>query len=93
MDKTVWDISYELERILEKVFKQSFSQTRTIFDRSRIEEDMFYDTMHLLIYMFGTEGSEEFLNKYHKYKRINMNKIPNYQEIFEEFSKLIQIDK
>lgn len=91
MDKSTWDISYDLECILEKCFNQKFDHTGTIFDRSTIEEDMFYDDMHLLLHMYGVDGSQEFIDKYFKYKRTNMNDIPNYQEIFEEFLKLIQI--
>ena len=36
--KTIWDVSYELERIAEILFNSDFAHTNTIFDRARIEE-------------------------------------------------------
>lgn len=89
MKKTIWDVSYELEGIVEKKIKARFDHSGTVFDRARIESDMFYDVMHLMLHMFGGEGTLEFQNKYYIYKKVNMNDIPNYQEIFEEFKQLL----
>ena len=74
MNKSVWDISYELEIIIEKYFNCKFDHTETIFDRSVIQKEMFYDVMHLLLHMYGGEGSLDFLDKYYKFKRFNMEK-------------------
>jgi hypothetical protein len=87
--KTIWDVSYELERIAEILFNSDFAHTNTIFDRARIEEDMFYDVMDLLLHMYGSEGTIEFMDKYYKLRNVNMNRIDNFQEIFEEFKRLI----
>ena len=89
MEKTVWQISYELEAIAENRFHAKFGHSCTIFDRSEIEKDMFYDIMHLLLFLYGGDGTIDFLNKYCDLKRVNMNKIKNYQEIFEEFKELL----
>lgn len=89
MKKTVWDIAYDLETIAEKKFGCNFAHSNTIFDRAVIEKDMFYDVMYLLLCMYGSEGSSDFQDKYYELKRINMNEIQNYKEIFEEFKKLL----
>lgn len=89
MKKSVWDISYELERIVEKYFNSKFDHTGTIFDRAVIQKDMFYDVMYLLLHMYGSDGSLDFINKYTIYKRVNMEKISNYEKIFEEFKSLL----
>lgn len=90
MAKSVWEVSYELESILEKCFNTEFNHTGTIFDREIIEKDMFYEVIHLLLQMYGGEGSYDFLNKYLWCKRVSMNDISNYQEIFEEFKTLFK---
>ena len=91
MEKTVWDVSYELERMVEKQFHAEFDHTGTIFDRSRIQSDMFFDVMDLLLHMYGGEGSVDFIDKYYELRGINMDQIPNYQEIFEEFKGILTI--
>ena len=89
VNKSIWDISYELEKVLEKYFKCKFDHTGTIFDRDVIQKEMFYDVMALLLYMYGGDGSLDFLDKYYKYKKIDMEKIPDYENIFEEFKALL----
>ena len=90
MKKTVWDISYELECMVEEIFNAKFDHTGIIFDRATIERDMFYDVMHLLLHLYGGDGTFEFLDKHHDIKRKDMNQIINFEEIFEEFKKLIK---
>ena len=93
--KTIWDISYELEGICEKVFKCDFAHSGTIFDRERIENDMFYDVMALLLHICCKNGEEAlaFVNKYYIFEGMNMSKIPDYADIFDEFKNNIDFDK
>lgn len=94
MIKTIWDISYQLEGVCEKVFKCDFAQSGTIFDRCRIENDMFYDVMALLLHICCKNGEEalDFVGKYYTYKGKNMSEIPNYADIFAEFKDNIDFD-
>ncbi len=89
MKKTVWDVSYELEKIVEDQFGAKFDHTETIFDRSRIEKGMFFDILDLLLHMYGGEGSIEFIDKYLDLRGVNMNQISNFEEIFNEFKQLL----
>lgn len=75
----------------KKRFGHDFAQSGTIFDRSRIAKDMFYDVMSLLLHMYGTDGSIEFLDKYFMYKGLSMNEIQDYEKIFEEFRSLLKL--
>lgn len=79
------DIAYEIERIAEKIFNVSFNHSGTIFDRDLIEKETFYECAALILHLRGNDKSIDFLNYIHKYKRENMNSIPNFMELFEEF--------
>lgn len=85
MNCNVHDIAYEIERIAEKIFRVSFDHSGTIFDRDFIEKESFYECMTLILYMHGNEKTVDFLNDIYKYKREDMNRIPNPIEIFERF--------
>ena len=83
--RNVHDIAIELESMLRKEFGFPDRPRGTIFDADAIESCMFYDVMILLLYRKGTKDSTKFQNDIFKYKGINMNEIPNYESIFEEF--------
>lgn len=83
--RNVHDIAIELESMLRKEFGFHDRPRGTIFDADAIESRMFYDVMILLLYRKGTKDSNKFQNDIFKYKGINMNEIPNYESIFEEF--------
>ena len=83
--RNVHDIAIELESMLRKEFGFPYRPRGTIFDADAIESRMFYDVMILLLYRKGTKDSTKFQNDIFKYKGINMNEIPNYESIFEEF--------
>jgi len=91
MSKSVWDVSYELEVICERKFGMKFDHTNTIFDRSKIEKNMFFNVMHLLLHMDNKNGDEasEFIDKHLDLVDVNMNDIPNYEEIYNEFKTLV----
>ncbi|MCQ2386908.1 MAG: hypothetical protein MJ066_00435 [Clostridia bacterium] len=93
MKESIWDVSYKLETMCEKKFGYSFEHTNTIFDRSKIEENMFFNIMHLLLHMNNNDGdrASKFIDAYLDLFNINMNKIPNYQEIFNEFCEIVKI--
>lgn len=93
MKKSIWDISYELEKMCEKKFNNKFDHTNTIFDRSKIEKNMFFNVMHLLLHMDNVDGDQamDFIDKHLDLFDVNMNDIPDYEDIFEEFSKIVNI--
>jgi len=93
MNKSVWDISYELEKMCEKKFEFRFDHTNTIFDRSRIEKNMFFNVMHLLLHMDNNDGDKasEFIDSHLDLFDVDMNNILNFQEIFEDFCKIVKI--
>lgn len=84
------DIAIELEKIVEKKLGYNFSHSGTFFSADNIHMKYFYDVMHFILYIMGKDGSIEFLNKYYyDAKDKNMDQIDNYEEIFDEFRKLI----
>ena len=83
--RNVHDIAIELESMLRKEFGFPDRPRGTIFDADAIESRMFYDVMILLLYRKETKDSNKFQKDIFKYKGINMNEIPNYESIFEEF--------
>lgn len=50
---------------------------------------MFYDLIYLLLYKKSNHDWYEFADEIYNYKGVNMNKIPNCEEIFEKFKSLI----
>ena len=84
MSYNAYDIAYEIERIAEKTFGYSFNHSGTIFDRDLIEKESFYECVALILHANGNNKFIDFLNDIHKYKRKNMNTIPNFIELFEE---------
>lgn len=87
--RNVHDIAIELESMLRKEFGFTDRPRGTIFDADAIESRMFYDVLILLLYKKGTKNSTKFQNAIFKYKGINMNEIPNYESIFEEFKSYL----
>ena len=92
MKETTWDISYNLEKIAEKIIGSDFAHSGTFFDRDIIEIESFYDVMYLFLHMRGKSGSIEFVNKYYEIKRKRMDDIQNYDVIFHEFMSLLDIE-
>ena len=47
--------------------------------------------MVLLLYKKGAKQGDpyEFMDRIYQYKGVNMNKIPDYEKIFDEFKSLI----
>lgn len=84
MSYNAHDIAYEIERIAENIFGYSFNHSGTIFDRDLIEKETFYECVALILHVNGNDKSIDFLNSIHKYRRKNMNTIPNFVELFEE---------
>ena len=93
MAKNVWDVSYELETICERKFGMRFDHTNTIFDRSKIEKNMFFNVMHLLLHMDNIDGdrASEFIDKHLDLFDVNMNDISNYEDVFNEFKEIVKI--
>lgn len=83
------DIAIELESMLRKEFGFNERPRGTIFDADKIESYMFYDLLYLLLYKKSNKDWSNFANKTFEYKGINMNKIPEYEKIFDEFKSLI----
>ena len=83
--RNVHDIAIELEYMLRDEFGFDCRPRGTIFDADSIELYMFYDDMNLLLHKKATKDYSEFLDEIYMYKGVNMNKIPNYEEIFEKF--------
>ena len=83
------DIAIELERILEKQFGYPFAHSGTIFSADFIELAMFYDDMHLMLHIKGHGDWIGFINEIYQYKGMNMNKIPNVEEIWAQFKTFI----
>lgn len=81
MNKTIWEVSYELEKLSEKYFNCGFDHSSTFFDRDIIQAKTFYDVMYLLLHMHGGEGSIDFVNKYAKYQGIRMEDMPDYEKL------------
>ena len=84
MSYNAHDIAYEIERIAENIFGYSFNHSGTIFDRDLIEKETFYECVALILHVNGNDKSIDFLNSIQKYRRKNMNTIPNFVELFEE---------
>lgn len=87
--RNVHDIAIELEWMLRKEFNFKKRPRGTIFDADSIESYMFYDILHLLLYRKSSQDWCEFIDTIFKYKGIDMNQIPNCDEIFEEFKSLL----
>lgn len=83
--RNVHDIAIELEYMLRKEFGFPDRPRGTIFDADAIESRMFYDVMILLLYKKGKKDSTRFQDNVLKYQGTNMNQIPDYESIFEEF--------
>ena len=83
------DIAIELEYMLRQEFGFVNRPRGTIFDADAIETYMFYDILYLLLYKKSSQDWCDFVNKIFEYKGVSMHKIPNYEEIFEEFKFLI----
>ena len=83
------DIAIELEYMLRKEFGFENRPRGTIFDADAIESYMFYDILHLLLYKKSNQDWCDFINKIFQYKGVSMNKIPGYEQIFEEFKLLL----
>ncbi len=85
------DVAIELEHMLRDEFGFDSRPRGTIFDADSIELYMFYDDMVLLLYKKGAKQGDpyEFMDRIYQYKGVNMNKIPDYEKIFDEFKSLI----
>lgn len=84
------DVAIELEYMLRKEFGFKDRPRGTIFDADSIELYMFYDDMVLLLYKKGAVNDPyDFMDRICQYKGVNMNKIPSFNEIFDEFKSLI----
>lgn len=79
------NIAIELEHMLRKEFGFPDRPIGTIFDADAIESRMFYDDMILLLHKNGKKDSTDFQDKIYEYRGVNMNQIPNYESMFEEF--------
>ena len=82
-------IASELESLLRNEFGFNDRPIGTIFDADAIENYMFYDDMVLLLNKKGTGNFNKFINDNYQHKGKNMNQITNYEEIFEEFNRLL----
>lgn len=87
--RNVHDVAIELEYMLRKEFGFSDRPRGTIFDADAIESRTFYDIIILLLHKKGKKDSTKFQDKIFQYKCINMNQIPDYELIFEEFKTYI----
>lgn len=92
--KDAHEIAYDLERIVEKVLGYDFDHSGTFFDRDRIHSKYFYSVMFFMLHIKGKdfEGACNFVDKYNKYKDTNIDDIPNYEQIFDEFLKLVDLN-
>ena len=87
--KTEYDISCELEYMILKELNIDFHHTEAIFDCSRIEKEMFIDTMEFLL-ILKNKMDLDFIDKYYVYKMKDMKKIPEYKQIYIEFLNLLE---
>ncbi|HCH29019.1 MAG TPA: hypothetical protein DEW35_05870 [Ruminococcaceae bacterium] len=83
------DIAIELEHMLCREFGFDGRPRGTIFDADAIETYMFYDIICLLLYRKSNSGWDDFANRICQYKGVNMNQIPEYEKVFDEFKLLI----
>ncbi len=83
------DIAIELEHMLCKEFGFNARPRGTIFDADAIETYMFYDLMCLLLYKKSKSDWSEFADTIFPYKGTNMNRIPNYEQIFDQFKSML----
>lgn len=83
------DIAIEIEHMLRKEFGFEERPRGTIFDADKIESYMFYDLLYLLLYRKSNKEWFGFVDKIFEYKGVNMNQIPEYEKIFEEFKSLL----
>lgn len=84
------DIAIELEHMLCREFGFQGRPRGTIFDADAIETYMFYDLIYLLLYKKSNQDWFDFVDRIYEYKGTNMNKIPDYEAIFDEFKSLIE---
>lgn len=88
------DIAYKLERNAEEILGYDFDHSGTFFDRDVIHMRTFYDTMYFLLHIKGKEGSLEFLNRiYDECKGKNMDKIKEFETIYNEFLTYLDLEK
>ena len=85
----VRNIAIELEYFLRNEFWFNDRPIGTIFDADAIENYMFCDDMVLLLHKKGTGNFNKFIDDNYQHKGKNMNQITNYEEIFEEFNRLL----
>lgn len=83
------DVAIELEHMLCKEFGIKGRPRGTIFDADSIELRMFYDDMVLMLYKCAKTDFTDFINEIYQYKSVNMNKISNYEEIFNKFKSYL----
>lgn len=89
--KNAHDIAIELENIVGKLFDHDFDHSGTIFSADYIEIESFYEVIALVLFVAAKHDYFDFINDLHKYKRVNMNKIPNVEVRFDKFKSLIKI--
>ena len=83
------DVAIELEYMLCKEFGFKERPMGTIFDADSIELRMFYDDIVLMLYKCAKTDFIDFIDEICQYKLVDMNKIPNYEEIFRKFKSYL----
>lgn len=83
------DVAIELEHMLCKEFGIQGRPKGTIFDADSIELRMFYDDIVLMLYKCAKTDFTDFIDEIYQYKLVDMNKIPNYEEIFIKFKSYL----
>lgn len=88
------DIAYELERCAEKILHYDFDHSGTFFDRDVIHQKNFYSVMYFLLFIKTgfNEKSLNFVNARVDLKDKNIDDIPDYEAVFDEFMALFNGD-
>ncbi len=88
--KNVHNLAIELENIAGEIFNSDFNHSNTIFCADIIVSESFYEAVSLILFMSAKHDYSNYINSLFKYKRVNMEKIPEIEMKFEQFKSLLK---
>lgn len=89
---TTSQVAYEVEKLAGEIFNCDFKGTLCLFNYRYIQSHYFIDSLTLILYAKNINGikTEDFITKYSKFERVNMDQISCYKEIFFKFLEIFE---